>query len=81
MNNNDTLQYTVNNFAYNCLLYQTLEVLKSKSVLKNKQTLNLINSLICLYNNNEELSEHTKMLMLQVFQELDKAGLYDTVGL
>lgn len=81
MNNNDTLQYTVNDFAYNCLLYQTLEVLKSKSVLKNKQVLNLVNSLICLHSNEEQLSEHTQSLILQVFEALDKAGLYNRVGL
>lgn len=81
MNNNDTLQYTIDDFSYNCLIYQTLEVLKRKSVLKNKQVLSLANSLVCLCSNNKELSEHTKSLMLQVYSELDKAGLYDTVGL
>lgn len=81
MNNNNTLQYTMNDFSYNCMLYQTLEVLKSKSVLKNKQVLNLVNSLICLHTNEEQLSEHTQSLILQVFSELEKAGLYDRVGL
>lgn len=81
MNNNDTLQYTVNDFAYNCLLYQALDLLEDTSILNNRQVLNFLNSLICLYDNYEDLSDNTKSLLKEVFEALDKAGLYNRVGL
>lgn len=81
MNNNDTLQYTINDFAYNCLLYQVMDLLKDTSVLNNRQLLEFFNSLICLYDKHEDLSDNTKSLLKQVFEALDKAGLYDRVGL
>lgn len=79
MNNNTNLQYTVKDFAYNCLIYQTLDCLKDEQLLKNKQFLNLVNSLICLYDDYEQLSDNTKSIISEAFQELDKAGLYDRV--
>lgn len=81
MNNNDTLQYTVNDFAYNCLLYQALDLLEDASILNNRQVLNFLNSLICLYDEYEDLSDDTKSLLREVFQALEKAGLYNRVEL
>lgn len=81
MNNNDTLQYTVNDFAYNCLLYQVMDLLEDTSVLNNRQLLEFFNSLICLHDKHEDLSDNTKSLLKQVFEALDKAGLYNRVGL
>lgn len=79
MNNNTNLQYTTNDFAYNCLLYQVLDLLEDTSTLDNRQLLEFFNSLICLYDKHEELSDNTKSLLKQVFEALDKAGLYDRV--
>lgn len=81
MNNNDTLQYTIDDFAYNCLLYQAMDLLEDALVLNNRQLLNFFNSLICLYDKYEDLSDNTKSLLKQVFEALDKAGLYNRVGL
>lgn len=81
MNKDNNLQYTTYDFAYNCLLYQALDLLEDASVLNNRQLLGFFNSLICLYDKYEDLSDNTKSLLKQVFEALDKAGLYDRVGL
>ena len=77
MNKDNNLQYTNYDFSYNCLLYQVLDLLEDRQLLNNRQLLEFFNSLICLYDKHEELSDNTKSLLEQVFEVLDETGLYD----
>lgn len=71
----DNKKYVINDFELNCLLINVKDVLKSKTIQKNKKLQNLFNSILCLACGNDK-TEHTKDLQHDIFEILEMNGLY-----